>query len=95
MKYLVSAMFVSAVMCRAFAYEIATGTAISEQHVLTAYEYQLPDLQLTTPQLNEFLRKIAKSDEMEKKAKDRLIMMREANRDRGLMRYGQMEFDAA
>ena len=38
MKYLVSAMFVSAVMCRAFAYEIATGTAISEQHVLTAYD---------------------------------------------------------
>ena len=59
------------------------------------YEYQLPDLQLTTPQLNEFLRKIAKSDEMEKKAKDRLTMMRETNRDRGMRRYGQMEFDAA
>lgn len=59
------------------------------------YEYQLPDLQLTTPQLNEFLRKIAKSDEMEKKAKDRLTMMREANRDKGMRRYGQLEFDTA
>jgi hypothetical protein len=59
------------------------------------YEYQLPDLQLTTPQLNEFLRKIAKSDEMEKKAKDRLTMMREVNRDGRLRRYGRMEFDAA
>lgn len=59
------------------------------------YEYQLPDLQLTTPQLNDFLRKIAKSDEVEKKAKDRLTMMRDANQDRGMRRYGQMEFDAA
>ena len=38
MKHLVSAMFVSTVMCRAFAQGIATGTAISEQHVLTAYD---------------------------------------------------------
>ena len=59
------------------------------------YEYQLPDLQLTTPQLNDFLRKIANSDEVEKKAKDRLTMMRDANQDRGMRRYGQMEFDAA
>ena len=59
------------------------------------YEYQLPDLQLTTPQLNEFLRKIAKSDEMEKKAKDRLTMMQETNRIGGMKRYGKMEFDAA
>jgi hypothetical protein len=32
---------------------------------------------------------------MEKKAKDRLTMMREVNLDRGMRRYGRMEFDAA
>ena len=38
MKHLASVMLVNVVICRALAQGFATGMAISEQHVLTAYD---------------------------------------------------------
>lgn len=63
----------------------------------SVYEYQLPDLKLVgATQLNDFMRKIAKSDELEKKAWDRIVMMREKNKTGGtLSPYGQREFENA
>jgi len=59
------------------------------------YEYQLPDLKFRgATQLNDYMKRIAKCDEEEKKAWDRYKMMREKNKSGGtLNKYGQMEFD--
>ena len=63
------------------------------------YEYQLPDLKFVgATRLNDFMKMIARSDEKEKKACDRLVMMREKNREAaigGMNRYGEKELENA
>ena len=63
------------------------------------YDYRLPDLKFVgATRLNDFMKMIARSDEKEKKAWDRLVMMREKNKekDKGSMnRYGEKEFENA